>query len=404
MGYGDGFKIFGNKKMDTRSKISLTSLLIAMLNNSAFAQVDNEPGFFSEVDVELANDDNIYRVIDELASSDTYISIKPELQVVGAVGKQRFAVSYSGDFAKYSDYKEADYSDHDLQGQINLEHTLRFSTNFAAGYKRDHEEPGSINRIQLDLQEYNQFKQNFILAGISYGRENAIGKLSLDYRKTNKDYINNGLDFLDFEADSLTARFTYRVAPKTNVYIEGIQSQYDYEPASTFELDNDYQRVELGIEWDFTNKLTGDVSVGYQKRDYDLDTAQDIDGLAYNGEIAWEINSYTVMAAEARREAVDSSLEEAGGFLRTTYSLSLGHEFTELVKLTTNLGYSKDELVFSSNRQDKQYALEVKLDYELLHNLTVGASYTYEERDSTLATADYKANIVALMLKLYLGK
>lgn len=389
--------------MDTRSKIALTSLTLALLNNSALAQVDKKTGFSSETDVELSSDDNIYRVTDELASSDTYISVTPELQIIGGIGKQRFEVSYSGDFAKYSEFKEADYSDHDLQGQIHFEHTLRLSTNFAAGYKKDHEEPGSINRIQLDLSEYNKFKQNFILAGISYGRKDGIGQLSFDYRKTNKDYINNGLDFLDFESDSFTARFTYRIAPKTNVYVEGIQSQYDYEPASTFELDNNYQRVELGIEWDFTNKLSGDISVGYQKRDYDLERAQDIDGIAYNGEITWEINSYTLVAAEAKREAVDSSLEEAGGFLRTTYSLSLKHEFTELLKLTTDLGYSKDELVFSSNRQDKQYAFEVKLDYEVLHNLTLGASYTYEERDSSLANANYEANVIALMLKLYLG-
>lgn len=374
----------------------LSTLAIAVLSTNAVAQSDEKPGLFATADASIVHDDNIYRVIDDLAQSDTYLRLRPELAAVGGLGKHRFQLSYNGDYAKFSDQSDADYTDHDLRGRIDFDHTLRFSSQFEAGYQKEHEEPGTLNRVQLDVTEYNKYDQNFVLAGLAYGSEEAIGRLAVNYRRTDKDYTNNELDFLDYLGNQFTGRFTYRVAPNTRVYAEAIISDLDYTPGINFELDNTYKRYRAGVTWDFTGKLTGDINIGYQDRDYDLDTIQDIDGLAYDGEITWALNTYTRVIVAANRESIDSSLEEAGGFLRTTYGLSINHELTERLKLIADAGYSNDELVFSSNREDKRYAYQFGLEYELLRNVALAVDYTYEERDSTLAIADYKANIFGL--------
>ena len=373
-----------------------STLAMAVLSTNAVAQSDEKPGLFATADASVVHDDNIYRVIDDLAQSDTYLRLKPELAAVGGLGKHRFQLSYIGDYAKFSDQSDADYTDHDLRGRIDFDHTLRFSSQFEAGYQKEHEEPGTINRIQLDVTEYNKYNQSFVLAGLAYGSVEAIGRLAVNYRRTDKDYTNNDLDFLDYVSDQFTGRFTYRVAPNTGIYAEAIVAELDYIPTSSFELDNTYKRYRAGITWDFSGKLTGDINIGYQDRDYDLDTIRDIDGLAYDGEITWALNTYTKVIAAAKRESIDSSLEEAGGFLRTTYGLSINHELTERLKLIADAGYANDELVFSSNREDKRYAYQLGLEYELLRNVALGIDYTYEERDSTVAIADYKANIFGL--------
>lgn len=374
----------------------LSTLAIAVLSSNAVAQSDEEPGLFATADASIVHDDNIYRVIDDLAQSDTYLRLRPELAAVGGLGKHRFQLSYNGDYAKFSDQSDADYTDHDLRGRIDLDHTLRFSSRFEAGYQKEHEDPGSINRLQLDMTEYNKYNQNFVLAGLAYGSEEAIGRLAVNYRRTDKDYTNNDLDFLDYLGNQFTGRFTYRIAPNTRVYAEAIISELDYTPGINFELDNTYKRYRAGVTWDFTGKLTGDINIGYQDRDYDLDTIRDIDGLAYDGEITWAVNTYTKIVVAAKRESIDSSLEEAGGFLRTTYGLSINHDLTDRLKLKADAGYSNDELVFSSSREDKRYAYQLGLEYELLRNVALAIDYTYEERDSTVAIADYKANIFGL--------
>ena len=381
--------------MRNRTKFTLSIIALALSTSSALAQED-DTGFFAKADTTIAHDDNIYRVTDDLAQSDTYLSVAPELKLIGGFGKQRFELSYSGDYSKFADASDANYTDHDIRAAVNLEHTIRLSTRFEAGYQKEHEEPGSINRIQLNISEYNKYTQNYFVAGLAYGQESAIGRLALNYRRTDKDYTNNNLDFLDFVSDQFTARFTYRVAPKTRLYVEATFEEFDYEPAINFELDNKFKRYKAGITWDFTNKLSGDIGLGYQERNYELATIQDIDGFAYNGEVIWSINTYTKLSFDAKRETVDSSLEEAGGFLRTTYGVAFKHDLTELVTLTAQAGYANDELVFSSARRDNRYAYQAGIDYHILRSVTIGATYTYEERDSTDVFADYKANIIGL--------
>ena len=382
-------------RMRNRTKFTLSTIALALCSSVAIAQED-ETGFFAKADTTLAHDDNIYRVTDDLAQSDTYLSVAPELKLIGGFGKQRFELSYDGDYSKFSDASDADYADHNIEGKIRLEHTSKFSTRFEARYIKDHEDPGSLNRIQLDLSEYNLYEQKIFLAGLAYGREDAIGKIAFHYRKTDNNQLNNSLDFLDYNSDQLMARFTYRVAPKTHLYIEAAFTDFDYQPAETFELDNNYKRYRAGLAWDFTNKLTGDISVGYQNRDYNQSSIRDISGLAYSGDVNWAINTYTTVAFHARRESIDSSLEEAGGFLRTTFGLRGTHKLTDLLEVIAEVGNSKDELVFTSAREDDRYLMQLGVKYEISRRISFGGTYKYEERKSTSSIAEYDANVFIL--------
>lgn len=382
--------------MRNQTKLTITAVVLISANFKAIAQ--DETGFFATLDATLVHDDNIYRVTEDLAKNDSYLSIVPKLRVIGGIGKQRYELQYKGDYAKFAEFDDANYSDHDLKGRIDLEHSLRFSTNFEAGYQKEHEEPGSINRIQLNITEYNKFNLGYVLAGFAYGQDNSIGKISFNYRKTSKDYTNNSLDFLDYDSQQITTRFTYRIAPKTRIYIEALLSEFDYKPVLDFDLDNDVTRYRAGLSWDFTNKLTGDINVGYQDRDYQQESIQDINGIAYNGEINWSINSYTNLELLATRESLDSTLGEAGGFLRNLYSLSLNHELTELLKVEANAEFTTDELFINTSREDDRNSYSFAISYDLLRNVTVGVFYEYEERESTDILAEYKANIVGLNL------
>ena len=381
--------------MRDRLKFTISTIALALSSSVALAQED-ETGFFAKADTTLAHDDNIYRVTDDLAQSDTYLSVAPELKLIGGFGKQRFELSYTGNYAKFADATDANFSDHDFKGKIKLDHTVKFNTRFEVGYQKEHEEPGAINRIQLNLAEYNKYEQKFWLAGIEYGQASAIGQISFNYRKTDKDYKNNNLDYLDFNSEQYTGRFTYRVAPKTRIYLEAAVTDFDYSTTQFAELDNRYKRYRAGVSWDFTNKLSGDFNIGYQDKNYLQESLRDISGLAYDGNVEWSVNSYTSVSVGARRESIDSSLEDTGGFLRNTVVLSASHDITELLSINLNTGYSVDELVFSSSREDERLSFNIGLDYEVFRYLKLGIFYSYEERDSTDPLADYKSNLVGI--------
>ena len=131
-----------------------------------------------------------------------------------------------------------------------------------------------------------------------------------------------------------------------------------------------------------------------------METIQDIDGLYYDGEINWSLNTYTQLALNAKRESIDSSIDNAGGFLRTSFNAGLKHSFSELLHLQLFAGYASDDLVFSESRNDKRYSLSTSLDYELSRLVTVGIQYIFDKRESNLDLADFTSNTLGINVNL----
>lgn len=383
------------------SNIIFTTLTLSTVAPFSSAQTD-ETGFFASADITLAHDDNIYRVTGDLAKSDSYINVKPNIGFIGGVGKHRMELTYKGDLSQFNQNDKADFTDHNIRGRIFLDHSLRFKTRFEASYLEEHEEPGVIQRVQLNLSEYNKYEQNFFGSGFTYGSESSIGQLSFDYGRYDRNYVNNNLDYLDFTNNQFTGRFTYRIAPKTRFYIESIIAEFDYPEGQNFELDNMYARYRAGVNWEFTNKLSGDLNIGYQDRDYEQDRLFDITGLAYSANVVWAINTFTEVELVANRESIDSSLEETGGFLRSTYGFELSHSLTDLLSTKVSTYYTNDELVFSSAREDERYTFDLAFTYDISRLTELAVNYSYQERDSTDVLANFKANIVGLAVKISL--
>lgn len=388
--------------MKTKNKVIIFALINLTIMKVAYAQEIEQPGKYYSFDLSYNHDDNIYRVIDELANEDSYFNLKPKINLVGAFGKHRLDFDYKGDYSKYLDYNDASYDDHSLKTSLSLNHSVKFQTKIIASYQRDHEEPGTINRVQLDITEYNLYEMSFIDVSGVYGRPQASGRIEFGYRKVDKENLNNGLDYLSYISDQYDGKFIYKIAPKTNTYIQLSSSELDYENNGNFELDNEYRRYRLGLTWEFTNTMTGDVNVGYQDRDYKQENITDISGLAYYISLDWSATERTNINFNASREAIDSSLEEASGFLRTTYSSDMTHELTELLEVGIELGYSQDDLVNTSDRKDKRYFLGLKLNYKLLDYIDLDGGYYFDQRKSTTELANFESNMFKINVSVEL--
>jgi polysaccharide biosynthesis protein VpsM len=390
----------GMIKVNKKSKLTHISmaLLATFSTTSVMAQ---EAGFYAVVDSRLSYEDNILREADANADSDTSLVVAPELTIAGILGKQRFSAVYKGEYAKYSDFSDVNYTDHDVRLRADFDHSNRFTSRFDLVYQDKHEDFGDLSTVYANLNEFNRYTDKGIFGRLVYGRLDSFGQLVFSLSNNNRDYDNNNQQFRSYERDSASLAFYYRIAPRTRLLAELVYQDYGYNPSSGFlDLDNKYKVYQAGVEWAFTNQLEGTVKVGYQDRNYRLDTLRDINGLAYEASIDYTPNTYTKINLAARRESIDSSLETAGGFLRTSYGAGVEHRLTELTKLEAQITYAKDELVFSANRQDKRLGGKVGLSYSLLSWVELGVNYSYEERDSTLDAADYKANSFNLTAKV----
>lgn len=388
------------RKLNKNNK--LTKIALILVASFASSQIiAQEAGFFAVVDSRLSYEDNILREADANADSDTSLVVAPELTIAGIIGKQRFSAKYKGEYAKYSDFSDVNYTDHDILLRADFDHSNRLISRFDVQYQDKHEDFGDLNNVFVNLNEFNHFTDKGLSGRLIYGRQDSFGQLVFRLARNNRDYDNNNQEFRSYEKDLASLAFYYRIAPRTRLLAELVYQDYSYNPeVGFFDFDNKYKVYQAGIEWAFTNQLEGTVKVGYQDRNYSLDTLRDIKGLAFEASIDYTPNTYTTINVAARRESIDSSLETAGGFLRTSYGAGVKHSLTELTKLEAELTYAKDEFVFSSNRQDKRTGGKVGVSYSLLTWVEVGANYSFEERNSTLDAADYKANSINLTAKL----
>ncbi|MBU3023743.1 outer membrane beta-barrel protein [Aestuariibacter sp. A3R04] len=388
--------------MQKKQSKLLSAILLALGSSGTAAYAQTEiTGFSGSAKLNLSHDDNIYRTTDEFAQSDTLVSLSPEAKLVGAAGKHRFQVDYKGDYAKHFDLSDADYDDHSLSVRADLDHSLKLKTRFEAAYITDHQDPGTINRVQLDLAEFNTYDEKKYSAAVFYGGTDSTGRLELRYKNADIDYTNNGLDFLDNKINEFGAKFIYRISDKTKTYLEAIYTDNDYTPpVGTPEQDNVNEVYRAGITWNFANKLTGDVNAGYQKADFDNQSFRSTSGLTYDGTITWDVSSYTEINVIMRRRALDSTLEQFGSFTRNTLGTSIKHEFTDRLTFNGAFSYYKDDLNLGTVRDDKRYTYEAGLAYEFMPRITLAGAYKHQTRDSTLAFAEYESNVVSLSVKV----
>jgi hypothetical protein len=388
--------------MEMKNSNKKTILATIIAASIASVQINaQEAGFSAEVDSRLSYEDNILRAADANAQSDTSLVVAPELALAGILGKQRFAITYKGEYANYFDNSDVNYTDHDIRLQANFDHSNRLTSGFDVQYKDKHEDFGDLNQIFSSLTEFNQFTETQFNGQLAYGRQDSFGQLVLKLGKTDREHDNNNQEYRSYDRDLVSLAFYYRIAPRTRLLAEVNYQDYSYSPETGFlDLDNKYKRYLAGVEWALTNQLEGTVKVGYQDRNYRLDTLTDIDGLSYEANVDWKPNTFTTIGLVAKRESIDSSLEGVGGSLRTSYGVNVKHGFTELTKLDVGVGYSKDELVFGTNRQDTRNFAKIGVLHALLTWVELGANVSYEDRDSTQELADYEVTSVNITAKI----
>lgn len=392
--------------MEMNKYIKSGFLLVGLCSANIGLAQEAGNGFSAVINGELRYDDNILRQSDNNKKSGASLLVAPELTFAGGFGKQLFRAIYKGEYSNYFNNSDVNYNDHDLVLRADLDHSHRLNSRFIVQRRYFHEEVGNVNLVFNDLTEFNRVEQSTYRGEVAYGRNNSLGRVSLELRHDEAEYTNNEQEGRDNDRNSAFLRFFYRIAPRTRLLAEASYTDIDYVSSNRVELDSKYKRYQVGVEWSLTEQLEGNVKVGYQDRDYRLAELNDIDGLAYSVDLTWLPNTYSEVILEARRESVDSAaIDTSGGFVRDSVAVSASHGITERLTLEGLIGYKNDDLVFASGdpeRTDKHYDFHFATVYSLLTYIDVGLEYRREQRNSTLRAAEYTSNSINLTLTVAL--
>jgi hypothetical protein len=378
------------------SVLCLNTLFVSMLlQSSLFAQ--QRQGLQLNADLLILSDSNITRTAE--ASSDTATFFSPQLQFLSNVGQHEFVFAYRGDFAKYKNNSQYNYTDHAVNLSGIFDHSNRINSEFTVGYLYQIENPGSNNaQTQLD-NEFNKRNRKSARAKFFYGTAASIGQFVLGLDHGQQRYTNNQQGFRDVDQNKATGTFFYRMAPKTRLLLEASVAKNDYVAVTQFAAPNSDDNTYLaGVVWEATAITSGTFKVGYQKKDFADARFNDIDGLSYFLDMAWQPNTYTTITIGAERTTEESAEQDIGGFTTIGHSLGLQHAFSARTKFNANYTHDRSDFTSSLERTDKRKNITLGLTHRIRKWLDISLNYRHIARSSNEEIYAFSSDAVEFSL------
>jgi hypothetical protein len=362
-----------------------------MFTKLAMAQ---EIGANYDIDLSVNHNSNIYRTTTEV--DDNILLVAPKLEYLVKYGKQAFQAQYKGNYAKYQDNISLNYFEHEFLALAKLDLSSKFGSELSVKYQDSIEQPGSTNALTIQLDELNKRNAKDLSASLFYGTKQSTGQLVAKYARKELEYTNNAQEYRDYNSNSFTGTFFYRVAPKTRLLLEAKSAKLNYQNIQFIDLTSSQNTYLAGVEWKATAITSSTFKIGYQDVDYDLENVADLSGLSYFLDMVWKPNTYSIVKIGASRAARESAEQSLGGYISSDYDISLEHEFTRNFKL--KIGYSYTDFNFnnSQSRKDELKNIMAGLSYQSTSWLEIYTVYKNSKRNSELDFYNYDANLITV--------
>jgi hypothetical protein len=236
-----------------------------------------------------------------------------------------------------------------LNADLRLDLSDQTTAHITAGYsfiREENDDPNAIGGAaeQAGVHEYD--------AGASI--ERAIGKVhalaALDAsRFTYTDSTLTDGTTIDNSTRDRTGidgrlRLGYEVSPALIPYVEVAAGHTFYD--SKFDLYG-YERssqnyaARTGVQFDFGEKLRGELGTGYQLTDYDDSRLANVGGLTFNGKLTWSPHRGTTIDTGLRTTVQDATVPGESGWVEYQLTSALAYEMRDnlIGRLTAGATY-----------------------------------------------------------------
>jgi hypothetical protein len=139
----------------------------------------------------------------------------------------------------------------------------------------------------------------------------------------------------------LTLRASYEISPALSPFVEGEVGRRIYDnQTDSFGLERAATRlgVRTGVEANFSEKLRGDLAIGYLVENIDDPALEDISGLSLAGTMNWSPMRGTSFALTASTTVEGSSTAASAGSLLHGLNLAMTKRVRENLDLSANAG------------------------------------------------------------------
>lgn len=362
---------------------------------------------FPKVTLAAEHSDNIYAsAVNE--ESDTIWRVQPDITAQSDWNRHQLTVYARGSLNKFADHADEDTNEYSagLAGRLDVTRATQVNGNLSlariteprsspnAAILPPGTEPVQFDILTVGVQGRHEF--NRLLAT---GRFESQRYEYESVRTATGTLIDQS--FRDRTTSMATGRLDYAISPATAIFGEVTVNRHNGKGISaTSPIDRDSKgyNAHVGVNFEITNLMRGDIGVGYLRQEFDGVGQKDLEGFSTNAQLAWLPTQLTTVTLSANRSIQDSAVAGAAGFLSTDVRARVDHELLRNVILTAQVGYGKDEYT-GIVREDRRTTAGLGASYLINRTLGLSGTYNYSEQETRRGVgANFKENRFAATL------
>ncbi|MCC7346332.1 MAG: outer membrane beta-barrel protein [Variibacter sp.] len=336
-----------------------------------------------------------------------FYTLSPELSLRSQWSRHALNADLKGTYSAYENTPSLNrpFLDGRVNARIDVLRTTRVDlearTTISTNNPGSPDLPADLARLPLYTsvggsagitQQFNRFE---------LGLKGSIDRVSYDNSLLTDGSVISNAD-RNYNQYMVQLRAAYELTPGMKPFVEAAFDARSRDlPVDAFGVhrNSEGMTARLGTSFEFSRKLTGELSVGAITRSYHDASLQSFSGLVVDGSLVWTATALTTVKFSAKSTMDESTLANVSGVLRRDFSLQVDHAFRRWLVGTARIGYARD-IYEGSVRRDDRYLASVGVIYKLNREMQLKAELRREWLHSNTPGFDYTANIALVGLRL----
>lgn len=351
----------------------------------------------------ISYNDNVFASDNDTASDFLY-TLEPQVAARSDWNRHAIGLAAGGRLGFYFDETGENYQDAFATASGKLDISSSTLVRSKLGIRREHEERSDPNDA-AGAEPTVFYKFSGGLEG-SHRFNRVTVSVGGDVRRYDYDDVDaQGGGTIDQDDRDLVqyrpgVKVAYEFVPGYAAFVraEGDIRRYDESVDNEgFNRDSQGYDVVGGAALDLTGLLFGDVFAGVRQRYFEDSRFETITGPVVGATLTWVPTGLTTVALKADSEIIESTAANTSGYSSTGVGIAVDHELLRNLILSAGAGFRYDDFEGIS-RTDRFYTANAGATYLMNRYLSLSARYTYANRNSNDAGADYDRNLVSLFL------
>jgi hypothetical protein len=339
----------------------------------------------------------------------TTISVAPELRVRSDWTRHEFKADLRGSYNWYSPdgtpSLDRPYYNATADGRVDVTRDTRIDLASRVTVSTDNPNSPNLPAGLAKLPIYTSFGGT---AGIGqkFNRLDVSLKGTVDRTVYQDSELTNGTtssnEDRNYNQYGGLLRVGYEISPGLKPFVEiGADSRkHDLAvDASGYRRDSIGWTAMVGSTFELSRLLTGDIAVGYVRREYDDPRLNALAGLIGKGSLTWTATPLTTVKLTAATTVGESDQAGVSGVLYRDVGLEVDHAFRRWLIGSVKGGFGIDDYAGAS-RKDHRYYFGAGLTYKLNRFVQLKGEARHEWLDSSQSANNYSANVFLLSLRV----